>query len=308
MPRIRLPSRKGIVVSASALAIALVGSLTVVAARTGSPSAIFGGADPGTNNAVQVGAAISGGSSDTHEGVTATITGVVADDTRTVVGISFRGREAEGAGVFPLGQAQLIDQDGRIYRETAGASDQNDLRLVTRTYPPLDPSTRSLTMEINGIVLLNRNSDPAQGVRLNSQWGLRFDLPTGPARSAVLSLQDARRPMGSGAIVIDDVLQAPSGTVFRGHLEGFTMDEIAELGFRASLTGPDGNPQPFIGLRAGFGTNREQFEVRFPVTSGNATLQMLATVSPQPHDLAAGQSLQQKIQGVSPADWRVTLP
>lgn len=288
--------------TALALALALLGTATA------STTGFFGGGDAGTQYAARAGAALPGGSSDTHEGVTATLTGVLADDSRTMIGISFTGRETEGAGVFPLGQGQIIGQDGRIYHETGGSSDQENLRLVTRTYPPLDPATRSFTLQINGITLLNRGVMPADGVKLNSQWNLRTDLPDGPIHGVDVPMDAQTRHVGLGGIVIDKVLQAPTGAVFTGHLVGFTMDQIPELGFIATLTGGDGKEQSIIGLRLGYGPNREQFEVRFPPTTGAATLRMLPTVSAQPHDPGAAGSLRAALEGATPAEWQVTLP
>lgn len=286
----------------------LAATLAAAGIATASTTGIFGGGDSGIQHAAGIGVAVGGGAYDTHLGVTATVTGAVADDTRTVIGLSFSGREAEGAGVFPLGQAQLVDQEGRIYQEVGGSSDQENLRLVTRTFPPLDVSSRSIQVQINGITLLNRGVNPTDGVHLNSQWVLRVDLPNGPARSVDVSIGEAARPLGLGGIAMDRVQQAPTGTVFSGHLVGFSMDQIPELGFQAWLVGADGNAQPFIGLRLGYGPNRERFEVRFSPTVGQATLRMLPIVSPHPHDDVAAQSLEGTLSGAVAAEWPVALP
>jgi len=288
--------------------VSVAAALAAVGVGTASTVGLVGGGDSGTQHAASIGVSVLGGASDTHEGVTATITGAVADDTRTVVGIAFSGRESDGAGVLPLGQAQLIDQDGRIYPEVGGAADQQNLRLVTRIFPPLDAATRSFQVQINGITLLNRGANPAAGRQLNSQWVMGVNLPGGPSRSVDVSISKAARPVGSGGIVVDRIQQAPTGTVFSGHLVGFGMDQIPELGFQASLVGADGKAQSFIGLRLGYGPNREQFEVRFPPAVGQVTLRMLPTVSAHPHDEVAAQSLAATLSDAVPAEWVVTLP
>jgi hypothetical protein len=290
------------------LGVSLAAALAVAGITAASTTGLFGGADQGTRKAVTAGASLPGGDSATHEGVTATVTGVVADDTQTVIGLSFSGREAEGEGVMPLGQAQLIDQAGRIYQEIRGSADQDNPRLVTRVFPPVDPAARSLELQVNGIMLLHRGASPDIGVRVASQWSLRVDLPGGPHASLDVAVETSVRPVGSAGIAIDRVQLAPTGAVFSGHITGLEPDQVPELGFQASLTGSDGVAQLPIGLRLGYGPDRSLFEVRFAPAAGAVTLRMLPIVLPNPRDQAAAASLGTAIAAAVPAEWSLALP
>ena len=63
----------------------------------------------------------------------------------------------------------------------------------------------------------------------------------------------------------------------------------------------------FIGLRMGYGTDRSQWEMRFPPTSGAVELQINGNTS-DPHNPAATAALQESFTATGPATWELALP
>ena len=86
------------------LAVTLLGFALVATAARASGVAFFGGGDAGVQAARTGVASVPVGASVTVQGVTVTITGFAADDTRTVIGLDVEGRPELGPGVMPLGQ------------------------------------------------------------------------------------------------------------------------------------------------------------------------------------------------------------
>jgi hypothetical protein len=291
------------------LAVTLLGFALVATAARASGVAFFGGGDAGVQTARTGIASVPIGASVSVQGVTVTITGFAADDTRTVIGLDVEGRPELGPGVMPLGSdsTQLVDQDGRIYREDAGTADTANPRLVTRYFPALDPASKQLTLQINGIQFSELTGRPTENGRLNAQWTVRFDLPAAPSKSVDVPADHTPRALGKGQIVIDTIQQAASGTVIDGHLAGFTMDDIPEFGIPGTLVLQDGTKVAFIGLRMGYGTDRSQWEMRFPPTSGAVQLQINGSASDPLHP-ATTAALQESFTATGPATWELALP
>ncbi|MEO6044127.1 MAG: DUF4179 domain-containing protein [Tepidiformaceae bacterium] len=306
-----MTSKNWISLARSPRRLTLVGGviLGLVAMGVGAKaqgSNLFGGADVGVNQAVSAGLSQPGGDAVTHEGVTIRITGVVADDIRTVVGLAIEGRNELGEGAFPAGQAQLVDQDGRIYREVSGSADQQNPRLVTRYYPPLDRAARSVRLEINGLAFVHRSDRIRRTV--DAQWTVSFTLSSPPQQSIAVSVDDAPQPLGAGSIVIDSVKQGASGTAMTAHLVGFSVDAVPELGLRAELVDGAGNRFPVTGMRLGFGANRELVEMQFPRLTGAVVLEVVGLTAPNPHAESIAKALSDDLAKTPPARWQLALP
>ena len=287
-----------------ALTLAVAFGAALTASAGALPFAEFGGGDSGVQRAV-VTQSQPQTTSSTQAGVTVSVTGFASDDTRTVVGLSLAGRPELGEGAMPLGGAQLVDEFGHVYFEEAGTSDQTNPRLVTRYYPPLDPAARSLVLEINGLEFVNRGH--AGGTAVAAQWRLQIQLAGPPAVSASVPVDAGPRSFGKGAITIDKVQSGATGVVVTARLSGFSMDEIPELGFSASLVTPAGDRMSFIGLEAGLGPERQGIVVRFPKTNGEVTLQLGGNVS-DPHPANPAAAAQLAATFAAPAEWLLTLP
>jgi len=289
------------------LAVTLLAFALVATAARASGVAFFGGGDAGVQTARTGVASVPVGASVTVQGVTVTVTGFAADDTRTVIGLDVEGRPELGLGVMPLNGAQLVDQDGNIYQEDSGTADTTHPRLVTRYYPPLKPQAKQLSLQINGIQFSETTGRPTANGVLDAQWLLRFDLPAAPSQSTDVAVDHTPRNLGKGQIVIDTIKQGATGTVIDGHLSGFSMDDIPEFGIPGTLVLKDGTKVAFIGLRMGYGTDRSQWEMRFPPTSGAVELQINGSAS-DPLKPAATAALQESFTATGPATWQLTLP
>ncbi|HKS92189.1 MAG TPA: hypothetical protein VJQ83_09700 [Tepidiformaceae bacterium] len=294
----RVLRRKALIIPAAILALA------IVAAATAASTSYFGGGDAAVKQA-QTTAFTS--SPVTHDGITISVTGVAADDTETLIGLDIEGRSDIGAGAMPAGQANLVDGSGRIYSENAGTADQSNPRLVTRYYPALASGVTSFTIEINGLEFMT--SGQHSGTRVDDEWSIPVTLASPPAKSAVVAIDTASQPFGPGSITVDRVQQGPTGTVISAHLSGYSMDEIPVLGFDASLTGPDGQSMQPVEFRAGFGTDRQQLEIRFANTSGTVKLNLSGKVDdPHPQNPTLSAKLAKEFAATAPATWSFTLP
>jgi hypothetical protein len=307
----RLVRRGGTLSILALLGSSVLATIAILSVASGTPE--FGGADRGVEQAASTGLATSGGDSATREGITIRVTGVIADDTRTVIGLTVDGRPELGPGVLPASQAQLVNQDGTIYREVGGTADSINPRLITRYYPPLAPASRSLSLQINGLEFVDRqagslNPGAAARTRIDAQWILDIQLQGPPLVSADAAADHDPVPFGPGEFVVDSVKQAPTGTVIAGHLVGFAMDVIPELGLGAVLVDSRWNESAITGMRLGFGEFRELVEIRFPRLSGAVTLRVSGAASPYPHDAAAAQQLASGFASAAPAEWTFTLP
>lgn len=289
-----------------------VAALAIVAVATAGTSGIpfFGGADAGVHQAASSGAAQPISSSVTHDGITIRVTGFESDDTRTVVGLAVEGRDDLGAGVLPKGQAKIVDQDGQVYQEEAGTADTSNPRLITRYYPPLKASSKTLTLQLNGLqfVELSSGQSASHGVAVDDQWSLQIVPAGAPITSEVVPIENASHAFGSAALVIDKVQQAPSGTVFTGHFTGLSMDEVPELTPNARLIDSSGQSYSIVGMRLGYGTNRELINFRFPRVTGDATLRISLSVDGHVHDAGAAQGLGAALANAGPAEWLLRLP
>jgi hypothetical protein len=290
--------------------LGVLGSIATVSGATGT--GFFGGGDAGVFQASDSGNAVVGGDAATRGGITIRVTGFTADDTRTVVGLSIEGRDDIGDGVLPLGQAQLVDQDGRIYREMGGSADSMNHRLISRYYPPLDSKSRTLNLQVSGLEFIHGGkASPLERVStvVDAQWSLQITpARDAPARSLDVAADHSAQRLGSGYIVIDRVRQAISGTVVNAHLEGFGFAEVPELGLEAALVDAAGNRIPVIGLHMGYGASRELVELRFPRTSGDVGLRINGTVDSNAHDLVAAAKLSAAFSDTRPIEWPLSLP
>lgn len=288
------------IVFASIVAVAALGAL----AATASTRGFFGGGDEGARQAPSSNPAAA----DTQAGITISLTGVTADETRTVVGLEIAGHPEYGEGAMPMGMAQLVDENGRIYRETSGSADQSNPRLVTRAFPALDPAARTLTLQVNGLQFVDRlaSGESPSFHPVDAQWNLTFPVP---ARTAGVAVDVSHEPkaLGPGTMVIDSVTVAASQVVINGHISGYSSEELAALTARPSLT-VDGKPVPFVGMRAGFGPGRESVEIRYAPVSGPANLQVMPIVEGSGGDAAVSQALASRLEGAAPAEWDFTLP
>ena len=276
----------------------------------GARGAIFGGGDQGTQGASVAGSAQPGGQEVTQVGITVRVTGFIADDTRTAIGLIVEGRDDLGAAAFPRAQARLVDQNGRVYGESGGKADQENPRLSTHYFPPLDTGTTSVTLEINGLSFAQWDQGRASQDQtpIDAQWHLTIALTNRPATSQLVATDAEPRGLGVGSVVIDQIRQGPSGTVISGHISGFSMDELAELGLTGSLLGNGGSKVDFEALRMGYGEGRQLFEMRFPRVSGQVTLAISGLVPPHPHDASIGATLRDKLGDNPTGEWRITLP
>lgn len=292
--------RRTALVVVGAMAVSAFGALAAAASTKG----FFGGGDQGVLHAPSS----SSAANDTQAGITVSLTGVTADDTRTVVGLELAGHPEYGEGAMPLGMAQLVDQDGRIYREVSGSADQSNPRLVTRTFPALDPAARTVTLQLNGLQFVSRVSagETPTFHAVDAQWNLVFPAP---ARATGLNIEvdHTAKTLGPGTMVLDSITVAASQIVIAGHISGYSGDQLAALTARPSLT-VDGQPLPFVGMRAGFGPKRESLEIRYAPASGNAHLEVAPTVEGTGGDAAAAQALAARLADSTPAVWDFTLP
>lgn len=288
------------VVLAIFVAVASFGAL----AATASTRGFFGGGDEGAREAPSSNPAAS----DTQAGITISLTGITADETRTVIGLEIAGHPEYGEGAMPMGMAQLVDENGRIYRETSGSADQSNPRLVTRTFPALDPAAKTVALQIKGLQFANRvqAGETASFHPVDAQWNLNFSVPERTAGAAV-DVSHEPEALGPGTMVIDSITVAASQIVIAGHISGYSAEELAALTARPSLTA-HGEPVPFVGMRAGFGPGRASVEIRYAPVSGPARLEIMPTVEGSGGDVTVSQALASRLEGASPAVWDFTLP
>lgn len=307
-PRTIGPTNRWIPFHRRRMAIAVASIVAVVAlgavAAAASTKGFFGGGDEGARQAPSSNPAAA----DTQAGITISLTGITADKTRTVIGLQIAGHSEYGEGAMPMGMAQLVDQNGRIYRETSGSADQSNQRLVTRTFPALDPAAKTVTLQVNGLQFANRvqAGENASFHPVDAQWNLTFAVPE---RTAGISVDVGHEPkaLGLGTMRIDSVTVAASQIVIAGHISGYSSEELAALTARPSLT-VGGEPVPFVGMRAGFGPGRESVEIRYAPVSGFAHLEIMPTVEGSGGDATVSQALASRLDGAAPAVWDFTLP
>lgn len=288
-----------------AIAVAIIVAVVALGAvaATASTKGFFGGGDEGAQQAPSSKPAAA----DTQAGITVSLTGLTADSTRTVIGLEIAGHPEYGEGALPMGMAQLVDQDGRIYREVSGGADQSNPRLVSRTFPALDVAARTVTLQLNGLQFVNRvqaGETPAFHP-VDAQWTLTF---VAPERTATLLVEVDHEPrtLGIGSMTIDSVTLAASQLVVTGHISGYSSDELAALTARPSLT-VAGQPVAFVGMRAGFGPGRASVEIRYAPVSGAAHLEITPTVEGG-GDPAVSSALAARLTDAAPATWDFTLP
>jgi hypothetical protein len=304
---LKRPDRKNVLRSlAVAVAISSLSAFSLLAANaSGNP--LFGGGDSGV---AQSGAGEQNASdSFTAEGITVSLTGIAADDTRTVIGLEVSGRDEDGLMVVPLEPATITDQDGRVIRESGGSADQGNPRLVTRYFPPLDIRSKDLTLRISGLRLHDRpeNGIPPAVTEIDAAWTLDVHLDSPRSESPRAVVNDQTQNNGQIGVVVDEVLSAATGTVVRGHFEGLAMNEAPEVTIQGSLT-VDGSELSMIGWSLGFGEARDKFELRFAQAAGNATLAVALVTVANPHDALAAAAVRAKVQGADPATFVLTLP
>ena len=301
--------------SSVVLALASAGALSMIANASPSPS--FGGGDAGVLAPAAGNIASAPSAAASSNGITVKVTGFVADDTRTVVGVAVEGRDNIGDTVFPARPTVLIDQDGKAYYENGGSANQNNRREKTIYFPAMPATVTRLTLVVDSLDFLNhsdtvlaKSGDEVPQVAVNGPWSVSFDLTSPIGQSQEVSVGGGARPLGRDATVtLDSVRQAPTETVIQGHFSGFSLDEMPELLIGAELIGSGAQgPTAFIGLRTGYGPAREQFEVRFPRTAGAVSLRISAAASPQPHDADAASSLSAQLGPSAETSFALNLP
>ncbi len=305
---------RAVAVAAVIAGVVAVGALYLAAGT--QPGVTLGGADAGVRS-VDPGLASAPNASNEANGITVTVTGFVADATRSVVGVEISGRTALGDTALPLTPLRLIDQDGNVYYENGGTADQDNRRSRTIYFPPLPSQTTHLTLAIDGLDFISHaavvsavdsahvNHEPLKG-----PWSVNFDVTAPIAGAEAVEIGGGTKTFGTaGSLTVTGITQAPTETVIDGYVSGFSMDEIPEMLLHAELKLAGAtSPTPFIGLRTGFGPNREQFEVRFPRKPGAATLRIWAESDSQPHDAAAAASLGAKLGANAEAVFSLDLP
>jgi hypothetical protein len=297
-----------------ALALALGGVSAMIAGAETQRHPSFGGGDAAVQVASAAAIAFLPQSAAASSGISIQVTGVAADDTRTVVGVSVVGRDELGDTVFPARITRLIDQEGRTYDEIGGAASQENRREKSIYFPALAQDATQVTLVMDGLEFLHHSDAvSSQGpgvprVRIDDVWRLSFAVNDSISRAIVVPVASSPGLLGSAVVVLDAIRQAPTGTVIDGHFVGLTMEEVPELVLYAELVDQSKAAVPFVGLRSGYGSDRQQFEIRFPRTSGELTFRITGQVSGQPVNSAAAASLRGKLGGAASAEWSLALP
>lgn len=307
-------NRRSFLVAATGAAIVLGIAGYVASERFGASAgseAKFGGPDRALSAAIARGLGEAVDASSTASGVTVAVTGILADDTQTAIGLRIAGREDLGDLAFPRPAPTLIGDDGTRIDAITGSADPANKRHQTVLFPPLPASGTKLTLEIQALIIGRSGQRPAAGQAPQSTsvpgpWRVQFEWSGQKGSTVVLAAPVAPAEFAPGrGVVVDRIVQAASGTVVEGHLEGFSEDEIVEILLQGSVRTPAGE-SGMAGLEMGFGDGLKQFRMRFPLQTGpGITLTITPTLKPS-HDAARTGALASL--NLKPASWDVALP
>jgi hypothetical protein len=254
-----------------------------------SQERLFPGSEDGAQQAAEDGLALSVGRQVTDEGLAVLVRAVLADETQTTLDVTLIGREEIGSAVLPTGTLALTGPDGKPLRFMGISSDHADKRHQSWVFGPLPPTPGELVLHVDGFVHLASPESPGgEGGpatrRISGDWtlGIPFDGVVVPAVKVPVPT-GLGASFGKGNFWVDEVVQAPSGTLVRGRLDGFSQYEIQEFRLEAWLRDSEDLVQA-IALRGGFGEKLERVEFRFAPTSGEVTLVLQTLVRPEPLD------------------------
>lgn len=237
----------------------------------------FAGVEAGVRMAVAGGKGVAIGEGDEHNHVRVFVRGMLAEDIQTTVALQLT---SDAGRVFTSGDVTLFAPDGTPLRLVGSSSDPGLPGEVTWAFPPLPGEGRG-QIELRVESLLVDSGDVPQMVA--GPWRVRFDYSLGrsPAAERVLSSQQLMpRSFGNGAIVVDRVVSAPSGTLVVGRLTGFSADELTLFQLRGSIVAGDQKLEP-IALRGGFGDQHERWQMRFLEQSGPFELTVVTWFGPR---------------------------
>jgi hypothetical protein len=222
----------------------------------------------------------------TQDGLTLSLVSIEADDTLTTVRVALQGRADLGRfGSPPVGLNDprlpiLEDQDGNAYawRSLSAAGS----RELVMTFDPIAATARKLSFTLRNAEFVNLAAEVPEGQRppdpsatVAGPWVLSISGFT-RRNSIEVPVEHDMRAFGPGFVVLDTVIQAPSGTVIRAHTVGVPADDLQGLLLFWKLTDVHGS----VAALEGGGGTENQIEQRFSRTSGAVTLGLVQSVRP----------------------------
>ncbi len=222
-------------------------------------------------------------------GVTVRVLDVSAGASETVVRVLVSGRDADGDTVNLLGRSAIVLPNALPQGERSG---QSDGRLLTLRFDPLPGGLAgdSVEVQINGLALsrkpIGQASDSDRSII--GSFGLRVSRTEITTVASQRNLVDHRSGFGPGAVRLTEIVQDPDVTVVRGRLEGFSPEQLQDLGLGSPvLLDRAGRSVEWVSSRSGFGPGLADFELRFrraPGGSATLTIQLKLVESPNSAD------------------------
>ncbi len=252
-----------------------IGAILLPGLLLAAPTVPFPGRESGAKLAADRGDAAPVDVGVTKSGIELRISGILADETATVVSYTLHGRESEGNTALAKAPPQLIDSQGTLSMLRRGSLDPSDRRSGTWVFPPIPAQAGTLTVLVDGLELASpREGQPLDKVDVQDSWRVQFAwsgrrTPLGPS----VSLPALPTALGQGSVRLTSVKLGIVGAVISGTLDGFTTDSIQAMGCPITdLTQAGGMSVSWIACRLGFGEGYRAFEVTFPDMSGQVTV------------------------------------
>ena len=245
------------------------------------PPVSFPGLESGAREASDRGLAGEVNASSSVNGLTLKLTGLIADETQTVISYAVAGREAERNAASDTSATVLVDTEGNSHRPTRGSADQVDRRRGTWVFPPIPAKAGTLAVVVKEFDLYTPRQPDLTMTTVPGPWKVEFrwdgkKAPPGPP----VDVPAIPQAFGRGSIRIDSITQAATGTVVSGSLEGFSAEAIQNMDCPAAeLETADGTLVGWIECRLGFGEGYRSFEINYPPTSGKVKFNFVLSFS-----------------------------
>lgn len=220
------------------------------------------------------------------DGTTARVVSLEMSASETTIVVQVEGRDVAGERLVFRGPAFLVDANGRQHLERGGSINGRTLTLRFDGAGTIPEGTAEL--RLSGVGLTADRSIAPVPAQVTYMADTTHPVAVRATHGPLRSLPGAHRAeaLAHGAVSVDEVLVDDAVVVVRGHLIGFSREEIQaiSLGHSVLLT-EDGRHVTLTGGRSGFGQDLQQFELHFKrasdVAAAGVRLQLDVKVAPQ---------------------------
>lgn len=203
---------------------------------------------------------------------------MLVDETQTTLEVEWVGREELGQSILPSGRLSLRGPDTTRADLKGISSDPARHRSQTWVFGPIAAQPGWLSLAVDGVVYVTPESRPATRA---GHWEvlIPFDGYQLPAAMAALD-PPVEGSMGLAVVVVEEVVQAPSGTILRGRLQGVDSSTIPAFRLEARIETASLSVSA-LEVRGGFGKGLAEFEFRFPPMEGDVNLVVRPVAHPE---------------------------